>query len=267
MLIDTHCHLEMMLQYEQIATISKENYQTVEKIIDDAKNNNVTTLVTIGTTYERCLHGVTFAQKYDPVFATIGIHPCDITDSWQEELKKLAQLIPDKKNKIVGIGETGLDFYHPGFNVELQKKVFRHQIELALTHNLAIVVHSRSAIDETLQILQEYKKNNLRGVIHCFGENISVARDIQQLNFMMGIAAIITYPKNESLRDAVRTLQLDNMVFETDSPFLPPQHLRGKQNSPAQVYTVAQYCAELLNLPLETVAEKTTKHAQTLFQF
>lgn len=268
MLIDTHCHLEMILQYPLISTLSKENYQTVENIINEAYNHNVTKIVNISTTYERCLQGISFSQKFSPVYVSVGIHPCDITSTWQEDLQKIKLLVNDKqRNKIVGIGETGLDFYHPGYNVEQQKTVFRHHIELALEHDLALVVHTRSALDETLKIIQEYQHQNLRGVIHCFSENLSIAHDIQKLKFMMGIGGIITYPKNEALRTVIKELQLHNIVFETDAPFLPPQHIRGKQNTPAQVKTIAEYCAQLVGQDLATVAQLTSDNAMHLFKF
>lgn len=268
MLIDTHCHLEMMVQHSLISTLSPEQYQTIQSVVNEAEKNFVKNLITIGTTYERSLQGIAIAQKNPGVFSAIGIHPCDITPTWNDDIKKLKELAAQKQfHKIVGIGETGLDFYHPGFNIEQQKEVFRAQIELALEYDLALVVHSRNAIDETLKILQEYQESPLRGIIHCFSESLAIARDIQKLNFMMGIAAIITYPKNQYLRDIVREFELSNMVLETDSPFLPPQALRGKQNSPAQVRTVADYIAtEILNVPFEKVADKTTNNAKQIFK-
>lgn len=273
MLIDTHCHLEMMLQYPNqasllIPALSPEQYQTIQSVVNEAEKNFVKNLITIGTTYERSLQGISIAQKNPGVFTAIGIHPCDITPSWNEDLKKLKNLAAEKElHKIVGIGETGLDFYHPGFNVEQQKEVFRAQIEIALEYDLALVVHSRSAIDEVLKIIQEYQNTPLRGIIHCFSESLEIARDIQKLNFMMGIAAIITYPKNQYLRDIVREFELNNMVLETDSPFLPPQALRGKQNNPAQVRTVAEYIAkEIFDWPLNKIADKTTNNAKQVFR-
>lgn len=268
MLIDTHCHLEMHLQYPLISQLSQENYQTVENIINEAYKQDVTKIVNISTTYERCLQGISFAQKFSPVYVSVGIHPCDITTTWHEDLKKIKELLAHKtENKIVGIGETGLDFYHPGYNIEQQENVFRNHIELALEHDLALVIHTRNALDETLEILHEYRANGLRGVIHCFSGDLATAHDIQKLNFMMGIGGIITYPKNEELRSVVKALHLKNMVLETDAPFLPPQHMRGKQNNPAQVRTIADYCAELLQIDVATVAKITSDNANALFKF
>jgi TatD DNase family protein len=272
-LIDTHCHLEMMVQnsYQEKTPYKKltlEQYQTLQNVVNQAEKNFVRTLITIGTTYERSIQGIDIAKQFEHVFAVIGIHPCDITDSWKQDLQTLSVLATEKEYyKIVGIGETGLDFYHPGFNSEQQKQVFHAHIELALKHDLALIVHTRNAIDETLQIIQQYKGTPLRGIIHCFSETLDIARDIQNMGFMMGIAAIITYPKNESLRDVVKTLELNNMVLETDSPFLPPQALRGKQNNPSHVRTIAEYVAhEVLGWSFEKVAETTSFNATKVFR-
>lgn len=268
MLIDTHCHLEMILQYPLITSLSQENYQTVANIIDEAHKQDVSKIVNISTTYERFLQGLTFAQKFSGVYVSAGIHPCDITAAWHEDLKKIKIFLAEKqKNKMVGIGETGLDFYHPGYNVAQQENVFRNHIELALEYDLALVVHTRNALDETLKIIQEYRANGLRGVIHCFSGDLATAREIQKLNFMMGIGGIITYPKNEDLRNVVKALNLQNIVLETDAPFLPPQHMRGKQNSPAHIKTIAQFCAELLNMDVAMVARMTSDNASSLFKF
>lgn len=274
-LIDTHCHLEMLVQPYQASTtfqrLTPEQYQTLQNVVNQAEKKNVKKLITIGTTYDRSLQGIEISKRYDHIFSTIGIHPCDITTSWKNDLKKLAQHARNKNiDKIIGIGETGLDFYHPGFDAHLQKEVFRAHIEIALEHDLTLIVHSRSAIDETLHILQEYKKNNspLRGIIHCFGESLAIAQDIQKIDFMMGISAIITYPKNQELRAIVKKFELNNMVLETDSPFLPPQTLRGQQNNPAHVHTIAEFIAqEVLNWSFEKVTEKTTANAEKIFKF
>lgn len=267
MFIDTHCHLEMLLQYPILESFSQENYQTVENILQDARIQGVNSCITIGTTYQRCLQGIDFAQRYEGVWATVGIHPCDITENWHTELQQFKIVLNNKEqHKIVGIGETGLDFYHPGYNIEQQKTVFRAQIELALEYDLALVVHTRSAIDETLKILQEYAPQNLRAVIHCFGENSAIAHDIEQLNFMLGIGAIITYPKNEYLRTIIKERECHNIVLETDAPFLPPQSMRGKQNTPANIALIGAYYAELLDWPVERVADATTANAKKLFR-
>lgn len=267
MLIDTHCHLEMMIQYVSFPQFTNENIQTVKKILNEAAIQSITEVITIGTTYQRSIQGIELATTFDCVYATVGIHPCDITENWRGELNVLEKAyLASQHDKIVGIGETGLDFYHPGFNKEQQKTVFRAQIELALKYDVALVVHSRNAIDETLAILQEYKNHPLKAVIHCFSEQIDIARAIIDLGFMVGIGGIITYPKNEYLRELLKTYGLKNIVLETDAPFLPPQHIRGKQNSPAQVRTIADYCAQLLGITIEQVAKETTDNAHQLFR-
>lgn len=267
MLIDTHCHMNMMTKNQKKFEQNKENYSRVAKTIEESVKNSVTQIINIGTDLESSLDSIYLAQNFSEVFCAIGIHPCDATTHWKNDLKKIEQLIQDKqKNKIVAIGESGLDFYHPGFIAERQKDVFKAQIEIALKEDLPIVVHTRNAIDETLKILQEYNKTGLRGVIHCFSEDNSYAQEIFDFNFMIGIGGTITYPKNDYLRSVVKATNLSNVILETDAPFLPPQTIRGKQNHPASVRTIAEYIATMLSISIEEVAQKTTKNAQELFK-
>lgn len=266
MLIDTHCHLDMMIKNSGPLTPTSENYQTVKAVIEAAENNNVLKIINIGTDYARSLQSVELSRLFPQVFCAVGIHPCDGTASWQDDFAHIKKLVADKeKNKIIGIGESGLDFYHPGFVVERQKDLFKAHIELALEHNLALVVHTRNAIDETLTVLQQYHNTPLRGVVHCFSEDWSVAQDIINMNFLIGIGGIITYPKNEYLRNVVINDKLEHIVLETDAPFLPPQQIRGKKNSPAEIKTIAEFIANLLDIDLQNVAKKTTINAHNLF--
>jgi TatD DNase family protein len=256
----------MIIKTTKSGPLTDINYQQARIIIEAAQEKKVTKIINIGVDYEKSLQSIQLAQNIPGVFAVVGIHPCDAQADWKLNFEKIKKLVAQKKeHKIVGIGETGLDFYHPGFVVERQEAVFRAHIELALEYNLALVVHTRNAIDETLKILQEYTNSSLTGVIHCFSENWSTAQQIIDMNFMLGIGGIITYPKNEYLRDVVRNDFLQNIVLETDAPFLPPQEIRGKQNSPAQVRTIADYIAELLEISWQEVATKTTTNAEKLF--
>lgn len=266
MLIDTHCHLEFILSHEKIEKLSFYDIDLINTIVRSAHEKSVTKIITIGTDYQRSLLCTEIAQAIPSVYCTVGIHPCDAHEDWATDFEKIKKLVVNKeKNKIVGIGESGLDFYHPNFNVDRQKDVFTAHIELALQYDLALVVHTRSAIDETLALLNPYTKNNLKAVIHCFDQDWPLAQEIIKMNFLMGIGGIVTYPKNENLRTVVLNDQLNNIILETDAPFLPPQVIRGKQNEPAQVHTVAQYLANFLHWPYEMVAEKTTHNALKLF--
>ena len=169
------------------------------------------------------------------------------------------------QEKIVGVGECGIDRHYPDYNLQLQVDLFRAQIELALEHDLAVVVHSRDAYDETLRVLEEYAKHEPRAVIHCFSYDKMFADQVISWGFYVGIGGPITYPKNNELRAIAKQLDLDHIVLETDAPFLPPQEIRGKQNQPKYIKTIAEYLAELRGEPFQMVANTTTKNALKLF--
>ncbi|MDR3551013.1 MAG: TatD family hydrolase, partial [Candidatus Babeliales bacterium] len=190
----------------------------------------------------------------------------DCTSSWQNDFKELQQLMKKKEiHKIVGIGETGLDRHYPDYNIKRQKDAFKAQIELSLENNVALVVHTRDARDETLRSLEEFKGQITRGIIHCYSEDQDFANQVIAWNFALGIGGTITYPKNLYLRDIVCNTSLEHMVLETDAPFLPPQTMRGKQNHPMYIKTIAEYIAQLKDESLASIAQQTTKNACRIF--
>ncbi len=265
MLIDTHCHINNMTKKTFDILLIPEDFQSAKNIIDDAVDHDVKKIINVGTSLIESKNCVALARKFPEVYATIGIHPNDLTTTWQQDLQELEKLIEEKENKIVGIGECGLDFHYPEYNLELQKTAFRAQIELALKYNLALVVHTRDAAQETLQILEEYKDCDVPCVIHCFSEQEYFAQQVIDWGFLLGIGGIITYPKNNYLRDIVKKFGIENIILETDAPFLPPQIMRGKQNSPATIKIIAEYIAVLTGESLESVANQTTNNAVSLF--
>jgi TatD DNase family protein len=266
MLIDTHCHITLLLNEKEWNTLSDLDYEKAHVIIKQAQINGVNTIITIGSTNQQdSINCNLLAKKFHNVFAAIGIFPHDSKSTWQQDLEQLIPLI-ECNDKIVAIGECGLDFHYPDYQEKRQKDVFKAQIELALKYNKAIIIHTRNAPEETLRIIDEYKNNLPRGVFHCFSEDLEFAKYIIDLGFFIGITATVTYPKNNRLREIIATVGLEHIVLETDSPFLPPQHMRGKQNHPREILTVAQCIAQTINMPVEKVAQITTANAQTLFR-
>lgn len=270
MLIDTHCHLNIMVRDYK----TKKNYvpfsETEKKacleIIQDAEKNTVSKIINVGTDLIESKTCIEIAQFSPNVYATIGLHPTDAQkDSWQNVIKEFKKLIAEHPEEIVGIGECGIDRYHH-YEAQLQADVFKAQIELALEHNLALVVHSRDAAEETLEVLDQYKnETNLRGTMHCYSYAPSYAQDVLKMNFVLGLGGTITYKKNEHLREVAQQTPLDRIVLETDAPFLAPQEHRGKPNKPAYIKNIAEYLAELTNTSFETVATQTTENALKLF--
>jgi TatD DNase family protein len=265
-LIDTHCHINMMVKKEFDRELTHNECALAEAIINEATNNDVTTIINVGTSVPESLNCITLAQQYEKIYASIGIHPNDCTPSWRDNFTLIAQLCANKeKNKIVAIGETGLDRHYPGYDIERQRDAFKAHIELSLKHNLALIIHTRDAAEETLHILEEYSKDGLRGVIHCFSEDRLFAQIVIPWGFYIGLGGAITYPKNNELRLVAETIDLENIILETDAPFLPPQKFRGTQNHPLHIKTIAQFIADLRSESYEEIAQQTTINAQNLF--
>ena len=266
MLIDTHCHLNLLIKNEFDVPLTQQDCSKAELFIRDASEHSVNTILTIGTNLIESMNCVLLAKAYNSVYAVVGIHPNDATQDWKKENFELENLIKNKENnKIVAIGECGLDKHYPDYNLQRQKDVFKAQIELALEYNLALVIHTRDAQDEVLRCLDEYRNNNLRGTIHCFSETVTFAQDAIGMGFVLGIGGTITYPKNNVLREVVKAVPLTSLILETDAPFLPPQAFRGKQNKPAYIKIIAEYLAMLRDTSFDEVAAITTQTAQKLF--
>jgi len=267
MLVDTHCHIPMLIDENINKKLEAYDYEKADQIIDEAATSNVTTLVTIGSTsYTDSFNCSMLSERYKRVFAAVGLFPHDCAESWREDLKQLIPLIKSNP-KIGAIGECGLDYHYPDYHASRQKDAFKAQIELALEYNKALVIHTRQAPEDTLKIIDEYKSELHRGVFHCFSEDLAFAEHVINWGFYIGIPATITYPKNDRLRSIVATVGLEHIVLETDSPYLPPQHMRGKRNHPKEVATIAHFIADFLHIDYTVVAKITTENARTLYQF
>lgn len=257
-----------MVKKEFDSALTSPEIHAAKHIIDSAHAAQVTRIINVGTSLIESKNCIALAHQYSSVYAAIGIHPNDCTESWRTDLRELEQLIKnDKKNNILGIGECGLDRHYPDYNIQRQKDAFKAQIELALAYNKALIVHTRDARDETLRSLEEFKGDITRGIIHCFSEDYDFATTVISWGFALGFGGTITYPKNNYLREILQKISLDIVVLETDAPFLPPQIIRGKQNSPQQIATIAQAIAQLKDESVEIVGKKTTANAQRIFEF
>ena len=265
MLIDTHCHINMMVKDSFDTPMQTSDLSKAEVIIREAHAARVSLIINVGTRKIENQNCILLAQTFNSVFATVGIHPND-SDTWQEDLELIKKWLQNKKeNKIVGIGECGIDMHYPNYNLNRQRDAFKAQIELALEHDLALIIHSRDAYDETLKILEEYKNNISRATMHCFSYDQAFANIVTNWGFVLGIGGTVTYPKNNELRNVVANCDLKNIVLETDAPFLPPQAIRGKQNHPKEIATIAHYIAELRGENFETIEQQTTENALNLF--
>ncbi|MBD3231875.1 YchF/TatD family DNA exonuclease [Candidatus Dependentiae bacterium] len=266
MYIDTHCHLNMLVDKQPNQILNPNDFLIIKQIIDSARKVDVKQLITIGTSTDESLNSINIAKKNHNVFCAVGLHPCDCGINWQKDFEKIKQMIQNKKeNKIVAIGETGLDFFHMPFDKGRQIYALRSHIELSIEHQLPIIIHVRDAAKDLLRVLKDYK-NKIKGVVHCFSQDLNFAKAILELKLFLGIGAIITYPKNDSLRTTINQIPIENILLETDSPFLPPQNLRGKQNLPEYIPIIAEKLAEIKNTSTSKIEKITTLNAQKLFK-
>lgn len=247
MIIDTHCHLDI------------KDYDNLEEVIKNMEGNY---MIASGYNLESNKHVIELVNKYDNIFGTIGLHPSDVTEDYESDLLFIESNINNPK--IVGVGEIGLDYYWEKDNKELQKEVFIKQIELARKYNKTIVIHSREAILDTYNILDEYLGNN-KAVLHCYSSNIEMAKRFKKFNIKFGIGGVLTFKNSSKLKEVVKELDLSDLLLETDSPYLTPEPYRGKKNEPYYTKYVAEAIAKIKEVEYEEVLEITTQNAISQF--
>jgi len=248
MFTDTHCHL------------SKEYYENIDEIIENAKQNDIHRLITCGCDKEGIKEAIEIASKYDNVYLEIGFHPSEANITTEEDIEWLKKLIKENK-KVVAVGEIGLDYHWDKDNKDKQKELFRKMIEIAIDNKLPVVIHSRDAFQDTYDILKEYK---VKGDIHCFSGSLENAKRYIDLGYVLGIGGVLTF-KNTNLKETIKELDLSNIILETDSPYLAPVPYRGQDNEPKYVKLVAEEIANLKNISLEEVSRTTENNIKKLF--
>lgn len=249
MIIDTHAHLN-----------TKEFEHDIDDVLSRAKANDVQLIMVIGMDLEHNLKAIDLAAKYEMIYATVGVHPGYVDTTTTEHLESLI-----KKNKVVAVGECGLDLYWTKDNLEIQKKVFIEQIELSIKYKLPLVIHTRNSFAEAYECLLPYKGKAF-GVFHCFSSHVDDARKAIDLGFYIGIDGPITYKNANEIKEIVEQIDLSHMLVETDSPYLSPIPYRGKRNESSNIVEVVNKIAEIKQISVEEVKEVTTKNAKRLFQ-
>jgi TatD DNase family protein len=254
-LIDSHAHIDFP-QFDADR----------EAMLDRARAAGISTILAIGTGPgpEKLDAALPYAEAHDWIYTTVGIHPHEakeVTPAHLETLAKLAQ-----HPKVIAWGEIGLDYFYDHSPRDIQEQVFRQQMELAHAAKLPIIIHCRDAWPDCLRLLEEaWKPTGLGGVLHCFTSTLEDARRGLDLGFMISFTGNLTYPKMQNLRDVAKALPLQNILIETDSPYLAPQSRRGKRNEPAYVAEVAQVLANVRDLPVEEVARATADNFRRFF--
>jgi TatD DNase family protein len=252
MFIDSHVHLD------------GTDYDTDRaEVLARARAAGVDTLVQIGYNRETIERGMALFADQDWIHFSTGLHPHD-SASWSQELE---DWIEERSTwpRVVAIGEVGLDWFRDYAPAETQIHVFRRMIRLARRRGLPLVVHSRAAEEDTLRILEEEHAEDVGGVMHCYAYGVETARRLRELGFLVSFPCSVTYPKRNQL-EVIRELQVEQMLLETDSPFLPPQRLRGRRNEPAFVVEAAAAIAAAKGLSVEDVARITSRNARVLFR-
>ena len=246
-MIDTHAHL------------FNEYYDDIQGILDKAKSKGIDKVIVAADNIKTCYEVIEHAKEYDNYYFCVGIHPENVDDSL-DELKKI---IEDNKDnpKFVGIGEIGLDYYWTKDNKEKQKELFEEQLKIAEQYNKPVVVHSREATKDTIDILDKYK---LTVDIHCFSGSKETAEIYIKKGYYLGIGGVITF-KNANLKEVIKDIPLENLLLETDSPFLTPEPYRGETNDSSHVYEVAEFLANLKGVSIEEIEQKTTQNAIKIF--
>ncbi len=233
-----------------------------DKIILENYNKGIKYTTCIGYNLQSSKDAVDIAKKYDFIYCTAGISPNDINDNVYEELDEIKEIA--KYKKIVAIGEIGLDYYWNKDNKELQKEVFVRQIEIANKLELPIVIHTRDAISDTIDILKNVLPCNKKGIFHCCPLNVELIKEGLKLGYYISFSGVITF-KNAKPDLAVQEVPLNKILIETDSPYLTPEPYRGSRNDPSKVEFVAKKISEIKELNLEEIAKKTTENAKKIY--
>lgn len=259
MLIDSHCHID-----------GDQFDADRDEVVRRARDAGIGIMLNVGTGdphSDDFRKAVEVAEKYESVYASVGVHPHDAKlydDKAEEHLLGLTR----SSGKLIAWGEIGLDFYYDHSPRDIQMEVFRRQLRVAAELDLPVIIHSRDANDETVEILtQECSREGFRGgIMHCFGGTAAVAETLMEVGFLISFAGNVTFKKADALRDAARVVPLDKLLVETDCPFLSPEPVRGKRNEPSFVAHTARFLADLYGVEPEELAATTSRNFVDLFR-
>lgn len=252
MIFDSHAHYD-----------SEQFNEDRNELLLSMEENGVGTIVNSAANWDSVTEVVELAHKYPFVYAAVGMHPDEVGDLNDERFEYLKSQC--QKDKVVAVGEIGLDYYWDNESHDVQKKWFIKQLELARELDLPVIIHSRDAAADTLEIMKEYGQG-LRGVIHCFSYSIELAREYVKMGYYIGIGGVVTFKNGRKLKEIAAEIPLERILLETDCPYLAPVPFRGKRNCSAYISYVAQEIANLKGISYEEVVAQTEKNGKELFQ-
>ncbi len=251
MLFDSHAHID-----DEKFDIDRE------EVIQRAIDNGVTGIINVGASMESSARSIALAEKYEGIYAAVGIHPHDAKDALDTDYEQLVRW--SALDKVVAIGEIGLDYYYDFSPREVQRSVFIHQLDVARQTNMPFIIHDRDAHGDVLEILKKEAKG-LKGVLHCFSGSLEMANEVIKMGLYVSIAGPVTFKNAAKLPEIVTKVPLEYLLVETDSPYLTPQPYRGKRNEPAYVKLVAEQVANLRGIELDVLAKATSENVKRLF--
>lgn len=249
-MIDTHCH------------ISCDDYDDINSLILKLVNAGIKKVIVNGYDMKSNLEVLSLVNKYDIVYGALGFHPNDLDNFNDEDITFLEDHIND--DKIVALGEIGLDYHYDGYDKNKQIYAFKKQLDIAEKNKKPIIVHSRDAIQDTYDILSGY---SLTGSIHAFSGSLEMAKQFVNLGYYLGVGGVVTYKNGRKLREVLECIDLEYILLETDSPYLTPEPYRGTKNDSSYIPLIASKIAEIKECSFEYVVEITTKNASSLFDF
>lgn len=248
MYIDSHCHL-----------LSTE-YDDVDSEIKKATKSGVFKMIVNGYDVKSSKEAALLSKKYNEIYASVGIGPeniDDLNENYKEEIENIV-----KTEKIVSIGEIGLDYYWTKENKEKQIEVFRNMLDIAKKYNLPVIVHCRDAFLDTYNILKEY---GVKGILHCYSGSIEMAKEFIKIGFLIGVGGIVTFKNAKTIKEVVKNISISSISLETDSPYLSPEPNRGKKNNPSNLVYIARKIAELKEISIDDVINHTNSNIEALF--
>ena len=256
MIFDTHAH------YDDEAFDEDR-----EMLLDSMRKNGIGWIVNACASAEHMEETIALMEKYPFIYGAVGVHPDDADKMTEETLSKIRRF--SRHEKAVAIGEIGLDYYWHKEKEEhdIQKKMFRAQMDIAREEKLPFMIHSRDAAEDTLSIVREYMQEGMSGgIIHCFSYGKEMAREYLDMGFFLGVGGVLTFNNSKTLREVVKYVPMDHLVLETDSPYMAPEPNRGKRNTSANLIYVAKMMAEIKGMSPEEVIAATEKNARRLYR-
>lgn len=247
MFTDTHCH------------IYKEYYEDIKKILENAKECQINRMINNGCDKKSNEEVLKLSTQYKNIYGALGIHPENVDTYKEEDLKEIENNLTNPK--IIAIGEIGLDYHYTKENKNRQIELLEAQLQIAEKYNLPVIIHSREATEDTINTLKKY---HVKGVIHSFSGSKETALIYIKMGYLLGINGVITF-KNSKLKEVIKEIPLENIILETDSPYLTPEPFRGKRNEPKRILEIAKFICELKNISLEELSKITNENIKLIF--